>query len=147
MLHSLGVLLYSPRLESMIRNHQQITSGSVEEVEIRGCSVWGVEMLRREIEKLVLSADGGKPDKIVEANGHQNGDCGSGQEGAYGEDVNNDNDGDRSRADEGQTADAGMTDINAVLIDFFLYDCTKEKEAQGREGEMLPHHRTRSIYY
>jgi hypothetical protein len=36
-------------------------------------------------------------------------------------------------------------DINAVLIDFYLYDLSKELEAQGQE--QLPHHRTRSIWY
>jgi len=35
--------------------------------------------------------------------------------------------------------------INAVLIDFFLYDLMKEMEAAGRETP--PHHRTRSIWY
>jgi hypothetical protein len=35
--------------------------------------------------------------------------------------------------------------INAILIDFFLYDLAKEMEASGKE--MIPHHRTRSIWY
>lgn len=35
--------------------------------------------------------------------------------------------------------------INAVLLDFYLYDTAKEMETQGRD--MLPHHRTRSIWY
>lgn len=35
--------------------------------------------------------------------------------------------------------------VNAVLIDFFLYDVVKELEAEG--GEKIPHHRTRSIWY
>jgi hypothetical protein len=57
-----------------------------------GCSIWGVELLRREILKL-------KPD----------------------------------------------TKINAILIDFFLYDLAKEKEKD--EVDIIPHHRTRSIWY
>ena len=36
-------------------------------------------------------------------------------------------------------------EINAVLIDFFLYDAMKEIEAKGEET--APHHRTRSIWY
>jgi hypothetical protein len=37
------------------------------------------------------------------------------------------------------------TNINAVLIDFYLYDTAKEMEASG--AEVFPHHRTRSIWY
>ena len=36
--------------------------------------------------------------------------------------------------------------VNAILIDFFLYDTMKERERIG-EGGYLPHHRTRSIWY
>lgn len=35
--------------------------------------------------------------------------------------------------------------VNAVLIDFFLYDTMKELEASGQET--VHHHRTRSIWY
>lgn len=35
--------------------------------------------------------------------------------------------------------------INAILLDFFLYDLAKEKEKA--EAEVIPHHRTRSIWY
>jgi hypothetical protein len=35
--------------------------------------------------------------------------------------------------------------INAILIDFFLYDTMKTLEAEHNEG--IPHHRTRSIWY
>lgn len=35
--------------------------------------------------------------------------------------------------------------INAILIDFFLYDKMKELEEAGEEA--IPHHRTRSIWY
>jgi hypothetical protein len=34
-------------------------------------------------------------------------------------------------------------EINAVLIDFFLYDLAKEREGDAD----MPHHRTRSIWY
>jgi hypothetical protein len=37
------------------------------------------------------------------------------------------------------------TKVNAILIDFFLYDTMKERELAG--GGDLPHHRTRSIWY
>lgn len=37
------------------------------------------------------------------------------------------------------------TSVNAILIDFFLYDTMKELEAAGTET--IGHHRTRSIWY
>lgn len=35
--------------------------------------------------------------------------------------------------------------INAILIDFFLYDTMKNLEQE--KNESIPHHRTRSIWY
>ncbi|KPI38196.1 uncharacterized protein AB675_1017 [Cyphellophora attinorum] len=52
MLQRLGVLRYSPRLETKIRRKEIFESGEDLEVEIRGCSVWAVELLRREIVRL-----------------------------------------------------------------------------------------------
>lgn len=100
MLQSLNVLWYSPRLESKIKRHEEIQSGENLEIEIRGCSIWAVELLRREMIKQHPEAEG---------------------------------------------------KVNAILIDFFLYDSIREREdeikAAGKESEMLPHHRTRSIWY
>lgn len=92
MLHSLGIMWYCPSLENHVRRLDMIESGHTWEMQIRGCSIWGVELLRREI--LLL-----KPD----------------------------------------------AKINAILIDFFLYDLAKEKEEKG--ADVIPHHRTRSIWY
>jgi hypothetical protein len=92
MLHSLGMMWYCPPLENKLRRLELIESGHAWEMQIRGCSIWGVELLRREILKL-------KPD----------------------------------------------AEINAILIDFFLYDLAKEKERD--EVDIIPHHRTRSIWY
>lgn len=92
MLHSLGILWYCPPLENKVRRLEVIESGDSWEMQIRGCSIWAVELLRLEILKL-------KPDAKV----------------------------------------------NAILIDFFLYDLAKEKEKDGAEA--IPHHRTRSIWY
>lgn len=99
-LQLLNVLWYSPRLEAKIKRHEEIKSGENLEIEIRGCSIWAVELLKREIIK-----------QYPEAKGR----------------------------------------VNAILIDFFLYDTVKEQEdaaeTSGRRDEMLPHHRTRSIWY
>lgn len=92
MLHSLGCLRYSPSLENHIRNLKEIESGCSWEVQLRGCSIWCVELIRREIVRQHPKAE-----------------------------------------------------INAILIDFFLYDTMKEKVADSQET--IPHHRTRSIWY
>jgi hypothetical protein len=108
MLHSLGVIWYCPPLENRIRRLETIESGHSWEMQIRGthhskhqrgladvmkgCSIWAIELLRREILKL-------DPDAKA----------------------------------------------NAILIDFFLYDLAKEKEKDG--VDVIPHHRTRSIWY
>jgi hypothetical protein len=52
MLHSLGVLQYSPPLEGRIRRHETIPPGHTYELQIRGCSIWAIEQLLREIHKL-----------------------------------------------------------------------------------------------
>ncbi|KAF2216987.1 hypothetical protein CERZMDRAFT_32855 [Cercospora zeae-maydis SCOH1-5] len=92
-LHSLGVLTYSPPLEHLVRDLRILELGDPREVQLRGCSIWAVELIRREILRNHPEA----------------------------------------------------TSVNAVLIDFFLYDLAKEKEAQGLPA--IPHHRTRSIWY
>ncbi|KAI9834171.1 MAG: hypothetical protein M1826_005282 [Phylliscum demangeonii] len=48
-LHSLGCLRYSPALETHIRLKRPIVSGHSWEVQLRGCSVWCVDLIRREI--------------------------------------------------------------------------------------------------
>ncbi|KAL9104541.1 MAG: hypothetical protein Q9163_000514 [Psora crenata] len=80
MLHSLGCLSYSPPLESSIRQFKTIESGHSWEIQLRGCSIWCVELLKREMLR------------------------------------NN-----------------PKTHINAILIDFFLYDTMKGLEEKGRE--------------
>jgi len=92
MLNSLGCLQYSPPLEYHIRHQRPIPSGHSWEMQLRGCSIWCVELIRREILR---------------------------------------------RHPE--------TQVNAILIDFLLYDTIKEMEAKG--NECVPHHRTRSIWY
>jgi len=92
MLYTLGCLSYSPPLESCIRAKQLIAPGHSWEVQLRGCSIWCVELIRRQIVRQHPEAQ-----------------------------------------------------INAVLIDFFLYDAMKELDMVN--GEQIPHHRTRSVWY
>jgi hypothetical protein len=93
MLHALDCLVYSPPLEAHIRKNQPLDHHITWEIELRGCSIWCVEQLRREIIRKHPDAE----------------------------------------------------NINAILIDFFLYDVVKELEASG--DEPIPYHRKRSIFY
>ncbi|PHH88897.1 hypothetical protein CDD83_6909 [Cordyceps sp. RAO-2017] len=89
---SLGALYCCPPLVAAIKDKRLIESGSHWEVQLRACSIWCVELIRREILR-----------------------------------------------------QHPRTKVNAILIDFFLYDTMQELEAQGQAA--LPHHRTRSIWY
>ncbi|KAL2195951.1 hypothetical protein P885DRAFT_78878 [Corynascus similis CBS 632.67] len=91
-LRTLGCISYSPPLETAIQRKQNLPQGGSWEMQLRACSIWCVELLRREIVKK-----------------HPG------------------------------------THINAILLDFFLYDTIKEMEKAGTES--VPHHRTRSIWY
>lgn len=50
-LTSLGCMAYSPPLDSAVRRQQVIESGSSWEMQMRGCSIWCVELIRREIKQ------------------------------------------------------------------------------------------------
>ncbi|KAH6851089.1 hypothetical protein B0I37DRAFT_128146 [Chaetomium sp. MPI-CAGE-AT-0009] len=91
-LHNMGCIYYSPGLELAIRGKKDIPQGGSWEMQLRACSIWCVELIRREILK-------------------QN----------------------------------PKSHVNAILLDFFLYDTIKEMEEAGKE--ITPHHRTRSIWY
>ena len=92
MLYSLGCLRYSPSLDYQIQQLRQIEGGHPWEIQLRGCSIWCVELLKRHILLLEPTAS-----------------------------------------------------VNAILIDFFLYDTMKARETDGASKH--PHHRTRSIWY
>ncbi|KAJ5584905.1 uncharacterized protein N7459_004705 [Penicillium hispanicum] len=127
-LHQLGCLRYSPPLESHIRSLKPITPGSNWEIELRGTSIWGVELIKREIEKRhpeVKTADmkgGAKPDENHETL-----------------------DPEATAETETEEKPQKTYGINAILIDFFLYDTMKSLEEENNES--IPHHRTRSIWY
>ncbi|KAI2631644.1 hypothetical protein GGS21DRAFT_153813 [Xylaria nigripes] len=91
-LATFGCISYSPPLQSLITKKSIIESGSSYEVQLRACTIWCVELLRREIKRQHPEAK-----------------------------------------------------VNAILIDFFLYDTMKLMEAEGKET--MPHHCTRSIWY
>jgi hypothetical protein len=56
-----GVLHYSNELMTKLRSGVHLPQGSAEEVEIRGCSIWAVELIKHKIHELCLSHDTSGP--------------------------------------------------------------------------------------
>ncbi|GLA28281.1 hypothetical protein AnigIFM63326_005852 [Aspergillus niger] len=136
MLHQLGCMSYSPPLESHIRRLQPIPSGSNWEIELRATSIWCVELIRREIERR-------HPETRVNPTVKSNKPTAS-EEDEDTEDHQQKCSTQKFVKKEPVEKPAGMG-VNAILIDFFLYDTMKELEKAGKES--IPHHRTRSIWY
>lgn len=141
MLHQLGCMLYSPPLESHIRQFKSIKSKSTWEIELRGTSIWCVELIRQEIERRYLNSNCNDAGKSGSNNRDVNGAHDQDLSGCHTEEV------EMATKNEKQNPDTESTKphVNAILIDFFLYDTVKQLEQDGRE--MIPHHRTRSIWY
>ena len=153
MLYQLGCLLYSPPLESHIRQQKLIPSGHQWEHELRGASIWCVELIKRQIERThpelvgasIVDDDDGHEDKSVEAAKDDQAEEGEAKLGEKGEE--NEENGEKTTTENDTPKKQGkkITGVNAILIDFLLYDVMKEKEKEGQES--IPHHRTRSIWY
>jgi hypothetical protein len=181
MLHYLGCLLYSPPLDTHIRKHRDLPSGSNWEIELRATSIWCVELIRREMEKQHPELKSpptrpklkSRPVSIV-GNGHFVGNHTNGYSNSTGHTststntddsetsqhngnghhatTNNQPNGHSEESSGQRNGDVSVTKppgtikgINAILIDFFLYDTIKELEKGGQD--IIPHHRTRSIWY
>ncbi|TRM63880.1 hypothetical protein BD626DRAFT_401421 [Schizophyllum amplum] len=118
-LHHLRILRYSPSLTEKLSTHVYLESGSPEEVALRAASVLSVEMVRERIGRIIAE----EKDRKGEIGGQSgmNGHCGD--------------------------------EVSSVLIDFYLWDLAKRVEGgtervEGIEtADMLPAHRTRSIWY
>ena len=102
MLRSLGVMVYSPPLHYAIASLREIASGHSWEVQLRGCSIWYEPRLL--VESAVFHPNHRllTPSRAVEL---------------------------IRREILAQHPEA--TNVNAVLIDFLLYDIAKEREAAG----------------
>ncbi|RJE23986.1 hypothetical protein PHISCL_03692 [Aspergillus sclerotialis] len=134
MLHELGCLRYSPPLESHIRDLKPIPSGSSWEVELRATSIWCVELIKREIERQhpeVKTKNLRKPHHTTD-----HGDTEKIDEKKFTT---------QKRPKQNSIHELHISGVNAILIDFFLYDTVKTMEQEGRK--LIPHHRTRSIWY
>ncbi|KAI6113410.1 hypothetical protein EDD16DRAFT_1709517 [Pisolithus croceorrhizus] len=118
-LHHLRILEYPDFLVHKLQARTYLTSGCRDEVSLRAASIVAVEKLRREIIRL-------------RGESHQE----SGEAG------------------RGNAIGAGQhNEVSSVLIDFYLWDLAKKIE-RGEEwieematSEMVPVHRTRSIWY
>lgn len=153
MLHYLGCIKYSPPLETRIRKHEDIPSGSNFEIELRATSIWCIELIKREIElkhpEVKSAKTNGHSDfnEILKPNGHSRGPS----QNSNGHTIDSQGQTSglfrrHSRHSSASNARPGTgVGINAILIDFFLYDTIKELEKDGQET--IPHHRTRSIWY
>lgn len=49
MLYNLGVLTFAPPVEGRLRRLEELKSGESWELQLRGCSIWAVELIRRQI--------------------------------------------------------------------------------------------------
>lgn len=134
-LHQLGCLVYSPPLTSHIRDLKPLPHGSTWEVELRATSIWCVELIRREIELR-----------------HPGSQMRTKRQGSVDKSNTLSPEDDPARKCSTQkhfkqksVQEHKTSNVNAVLIDFFLYDTMKEIEAERQES--IPHHRTRSIWY
>lgn len=118
-LHHLRIVDYPSRLVDLLKSHATLPFGSREELSIRAASVLAVERLR---EEMIHLSRGSTP-------------VGDGE------------------GEEEEEGEGGVPEISSVLIDFYLWDLAKriengEVSIQGLETvEMLPVHRTRSIWY
>ncbi|XP_067378023.1 queuosine salvage protein [Channa argus] len=54
----LGALRYSDTLKETLSNGELLCSGERKEVEIRGCSIWSVELIKEHLWKVVQERDG-----------------------------------------------------------------------------------------
>lgn len=143
MLHGLGCLRYSPPLESHVNQLKPLPSGHRWEIELRGTSIWCVELIRQEIEKRHPEMRGGAFAEAHSSAASQKSDDDA-NPSADNTTAANTSESQHSAEGDEPEEDEPMG-VNAILIDFLLYDTMKTLEKEGKEG--IPHHRTRSIWY
>ncbi|KAG0309587.1 hypothetical protein BGZ99_000827 [Dissophora globulifera] len=118
-LYHFHCLQYSPELLQVLDKGELIPNGSPMEVEIRGNSIWAVELIRQRILALIK-------EEVEEQ---------------------------QTRTETATPADTVVTPprmmtVNAILIDFFIWDFAKAAQLDLTMGERpVKVHRTRSVYY
>ncbi|KAG0031099.1 hypothetical protein BGZ81_001766 [Podila clonocystis] len=113
-LYHFHCLQYSPELLALLDRGEMLPYGSPMEVEIRGNSIWSVELIRRRILELI-------DDELV----------------AKQEDPS-----------VAKNEMPKMMTVNAILIDFFIWDFAKAAQLDLTLGQRpVKVHRTRSVFY
>ncbi|KAL4898121.1 hypothetical protein BDV59DRAFT_166248 [Aspergillus ambiguus] len=141
-LHQLGCLKYSPPLDSHIRSLKPIPSGSTWEIEIRATSIWCIELIRKEIERQYPESKTmfrPTPQHQSSDDPQTNGYLDAAHLDAHKKCTT------QKHWKQKSVNEPASQGVNAILIDFFLYDTMKELEQKHEES--IPHHRTRSIWY
>ncbi|OJJ37671.1 hypothetical protein ASPWEDRAFT_171140 [Aspergillus wentii DTO 134E9] len=141
-LHFLGCLMYSPPLDNHIRSLKTIPSGSNWEIELRATSIWCVELIRREIERRHPEVKNERQQQAQQKQQQQNEAFGNSNGVTEIEEKKCTT---QKHSKRQSLQEPNVAGVNAILIDFFLYDTMKDIEREGRET--IPHHRTRSIWY
>lgn len=119
-LYHFHCLQYSPDLLAILDRGEMLPNGSPLEVEIRGNSIWAVELIRKRILELIKKEQEDVQEKAE-------------KEGGAGE--------------EGEKKPKMMT-VNAILIDFFIWDFAKAAQLDLALGQRpVKVHRTRSVFY
>jgi len=120
-LYHFHCLQYSPELLATLDRGEMLPNGSPLEVEIRGNSIWAVELIRRRILELIKQEQE-DVQKKAEAEGDKEGVLGKTQ--------------------------PKMMTVNAILIDFFIWDFAKAAQLDLTLGQRpVKVHRTRSVFY
>ena len=126
-LQHLGMLRYSDGLLETLRRGEMLPPGSSLEVQIRGASIWAVELLRRRLVEIMRPGDvkdGGKDEDQITTT----------------ETISTST----STSTSTTSIYSSNSIINAITIDFYLWDYAK---LHAEEMKDIPIHRTRSIYY
>lgn len=119
-LYHFHCLQYSPDLLAILDRGEMLPNGSPLEVEIRGNSIWAVELIRKRILELIKKEQEDVQEKAE-------------KEGGAGE--------------ETEKKPKVMT-VNAILIDFFIWDFAKAAQLDLTLGQRpVKVHRTRSVFY
>ncbi|KAF8461395.1 hypothetical protein BDZ91DRAFT_377746 [Kalaharituber pfeilii] len=143
MLHTLLCLIYSPTLTSHIHNLREIPSGHTWEIQIRGCSIWCVEMIRRTIERRYPEARGKVNSILIDFYLYDVAKELEGQIKKYEKEQE-----EKARLTNGMVKEPVRLALRALNANAAKGKGRNWEEIEGREqGATIPHHRTRSIWY
>ena len=116
-LYHFQCLQYSSDLLAILDRGEMLPNGSPLEVEIRGNSIWAVELIRKRILELIKKEQEDVQEKAEREAGEEE-------------------------------RKSKMMTVNAILIDFFIWDFAKAAQLDLTLGQRpVKVHRTRSVFY